>query len=54
MEWVASLLQDLKEHESEDYARHLLICLEQWLDKNKSKLEPKEFRSLYIKKFAQE
>jgi hypothetical protein len=54
MEWVASILQDLKQSQSEDYAQHLIKCIESWLEKGKSKLDPKEFRNLYIKKIAQE
>jgi hypothetical protein len=54
MEWVWVLTNDLKQRGELDFGQHLLACLEQWLDKGKSRLDPKEFRTLYIKKISQE
>ncbi len=47
-------MRDLKKEENEDYAQQLLRSLEGWVEKSRSKLDPKEFRSLYIKKIAQD
>ena len=44
------LMQDLKRMPEKEFAEHLLIVLQSWLDKGKSKLDPKEFRTLYINK----
>lgn len=54
MEWVLVLMLDLKAKEQSDYANHLLQTLTSWLEKGKSKLDPKEFRTLYIKKISQD
>jgi hypothetical protein len=33
-----------------EFSEHLLNTLQFWLEKGKSKLDPKEFRTLYINK----
>jgi hypothetical protein len=48
-------MNDLRTVEkSSEFATHLLSCIEQFLERGKSKLDPKEFRTLYIKKISQD
>ena len=49
-EWVVSLISDLQKESEKDFALPLLTYLVNQLEKGKSKLDPKEFRDLYIKK----
>lgn len=49
-EWVSVLLSDLKRLAEKDFADYLASVVTQWLEKSKSKLDPKEFRTLYINK----
>ena len=50
LEWVTVLLSDLKRLSDKDFAEFLFSVVTQWLEKSKSKLDPKEFRTLYINK----
>jgi len=50
LEWVSVLLSDLKRLAEKDFADYLASVVSQWLEKSKSKLDPKEFRTLYINK----
>ena len=43
-------MHDLKRLCDKEFSDHLLITIQTWLDKSKSKLDPKEFRTLYINK----
>ena len=43
-------MHDLKRLCDKEFSDHLLITIQTWLDKGKSKLDPKEFRTLYINK----
>ena len=47
-------MKELREIYDKEFSAHLLAVVHKWLDKGKSKLDPKEFRSLYIKKICQD
>eukprot|EP00347_Sterkiella_histriomuscorum_P004161 403361523 len=56
MDWVVMLLNVLKQKEQtgEPYAKHLLTYIEAQVERGISRLSPREFRQLYIKKIPQE
>lgn len=43
-------MHDLKRLSDKEFSDHLMNTIQQLLDKGKSKLDPKEFRTLYINK----
>lgn len=43
-------MNDLRRMPEKEFSDHMLNTLQQWLEKGKSKLDPKEFRTLYINK----
>lgn len=43
-------MHDLKRLSDKEFSDHLLTTIQTLLDKGKSKLDPKEFRTLYINK----
>lgn len=49
-EWVTVLINDLKRVADKAFSEFLLGIITQWMEKSKSKLDPKEFRTLYINK----
>ena len=52
MEWVVVLMGHLIQGSQNgmEYSEHLLTILRGWIEQGKSKLDPKEFRTLYINK----
>lgn len=50
LEWVTVLITDLKRAQDKEFAQHLLTFIGTQMEKNRSKLDPKEFRTLYINK----
>jgi|LauGreDrversion4_2_1035121.scaffolds.fasta_scaffold354658_2 hypothetical protein len=44
------MMNDLKKLKEKEFAEPLLAVLTQWMEKSKQKLDPKEFRTLYINK----
>lgn len=52
MEWVVVLMGHLIQgaQNGMEYSEHLLTILRGWIEQGKSKLDPKEFRTLYINK----
>lgn len=40
--------------QSMDFSFHLILSMEAQLERGRSKLDPKEFRTLYIKKISQD
>ena len=48
------MINELRELGNKDFAEPMLTAINLWLEKGKSKLDPKEFRSLYIKKIGQD
>lgn len=55
MEWVQELLNDIEQEESPIFTKNLKSMIQKIIDTGTySKLDPKEFRCLYIKKIYQD
>ena len=53
MEWVTNLVRELQyiqQNQGYEYPEKVLKLIGELLDKGKSKLDPVEFRTMYIKK----
>jgi hypothetical protein len=50
MEWVLAFISDLTKLSDKEFSDPMLNYINNQLEKSRSKLNPKEFRDLYIKK----